>query len=220
MKVEDAYDAYISGMTEKQIKSYIAQVGKAANQRLRELEKQGLQNSSAAYRYVKKISHDGDAATSKTGAGQIKFDLRVRGKSLNDLRHVAAKIDAFMEAKSSTTGGVKSIYSESYKTFEKNYGDKLDFAQFSEAMSYTLLRHFEAIYGSQIAIKIITKAYKEGLTDQDITEALMQAGFTEASTRENAPALMTVENALQTFANNKKDFDNDGSGIFGTGDEL
>lgn len=220
MKVEDAYDAYISGMSEKQIKSYIAQVGKAANQRLRELEKQGLQNSSAAYRYVKKISHDGDAATSKTGAGQIKFDLRVRGKSLNELRHVAAKIDAFMEAKSSTTGGVKAIYDESYKTFKKNYGDKLDFAAFSEAMSYTLLRHFEAIYGSQIAIKIITDAYKDGLNDQDITEALMQAGFTEASTRENSPALMTVENALQTFANKKKDFDNDGSGIFGTGDEL
>ena len=220
MKVEDAYDDYLSGMTESQIKSYIAQVGKAANQRLRELEKQGLQNSSAAYRYIKKISHDGDAAMGKTNAGQIKFDLRVRGKSLNELRHVAAKIDAFMEAKSSTTGGVKVIYAESYKTFEKNYGDKLDFAKFSEAMSYTLLRHFEAIYGSDIVIKIITKAYKDGLTDQDISEALLQAGFTEGTNKENAPALMTIENALQTFANNKKDFENDGSGIFGENDEL
>ena len=220
MKVDDAYDSYINGMTEKQIKGYLAQVGKAANQRLRELEKQGLQNSSAAYRFVKKLSHDGDAAMGKTGAGQIKFDLRVRGKSLNELRHVAAKIDAFMEAKSSTTGGVKVIYNESYKTFEKNYGDKLNFSAFSEAMSYSLLRHFEAIYGSQIAIRIISGAYKDGLTDEDIAEALMQAGFSENTKNEDAPSLMTIENALTTFAANKKEFENDGSGIFGTNEDL
>lgn len=220
MKVEDAYDAYISGMTESQIKGYIAQVGKAANQRLRELEKQGLQNSSAAYRYIKKISHDGDAAMGKTGAGQIKFDLRVRGKSLNELRHVAAKIDAFMEAKSATTTGVKDIYKEAYKTFEKHYGDKMNFSQFSEAMSYTLLRHFEAIYGSDIAIKIIDKAHSNGLSDADIVEALYQAGFTESTTPDNMPDLATVENALRNFAENKKEFENDGSGIFGEDDEL
>ena len=220
MIVEDAYDSYISSMTESQIHAYIKQVGKAANQRLRELEKQGLQNSSAAYRYIKKLDHDGDSAMGKTGAGQIKFNLRVRGKSLNELRHVAAKIDAFMEAKSSTTGGVKAIYAESYKTFEKNYGDKLSFSEFSEAMGYTLLRHFEAIYGSQIAIKIITKAYKDGLTDADIAEALIQAGFTEGTKQSDKPSLSTIENALTTFAQNKKEFDNDGSGIFRNGDEL
>ena len=220
MKVENDYGEYVNTMTEKQLKAYLRQVGKAANQRLRELENQGLQKSSAAYRFIEKISRDGDKAMGKTGAGQIKFDLRVTGKSLNELRHTAARIEAFMGAKSSTTGGVKVIYKEAYKTFEKNYGDKMDFATFSEAMSYTLLRHFEAIYGSQIAIRIINAAQRDGLTNEDIAEALLQAGFTESTKQENAPSLMTIENNLAAFSVNRKDLKNDGRGLFEKSKDL
>ena len=225
MKVNESYNDYISSMTESQIKEYIHTVGKAANQRLRELEKRGMENASAAYRYIKKLARDaektGDYTMSKTGAGQMKFNLRVRGRSLDELRHIAATIENFMEAKSSTTAGVKDIYKEAYKTFEKKYGKEgINFNEFAEAMSMTLFRHFEEIYGSAVAIKIYSQAHAGGLSDADIEEALRAAGFTESTTEDNAPAVITIENKIDEFIANRKDFENNDNGLFDEDDEL
>lgn len=220
LKAEESYSSYVSNMNETQLKTYIHTVGKAANQRLRELEKQGLERTSAAYRYIEKLGFDKDYATSVTGAGQLKFNLRVRGRSINELRHMVSTIDKFMDAKSSTTGGVKSIYADAYKTFEKNFGNKMNFNEFAESMSYTLLRHFERIYGSTTAIYIIEKGHAGGLSDFEITQALEQAGFTLSSTKEDAPTLGAIVSSLESFIANKKGFENDGKGIFDAGEDL
>ena len=208
MVVEETFSTVINSMTEGQLKEYIHTVGKAANQRLRELEKQGLQNSSAAYRYIQKIHKMEDYATSTTGAGQIKFNLRVRGRSFDELRHMVATIDDFMEAKSSTTGGVKDIYRQAAETFEKHYKGKFtkeDYSDFTEAMSYSLFRNFEKIYGSQLAIQYVEHAQgKLGLTWEEMESAIRSTGFTETTKEDKAPSYDAQITAANVFAANKK----------------
>ena len=209
MTASENYGSYVNEMTEGQLKAYIHTVGKAANQRLRELEKQGLQKTSAAYRYIEKLGFDKDYATSKTGAGQLKFNLRVRGRNFSELRHMVATIDKFMEARSSTVGGIKAIYKDAYDTYAKNHegkewGDRESFANFAEAMSMTLFRHFENIYGSTIAIEYANRAEAGGLSGDEVEKALRDAGFNEATTRETAPELMTIFGKLDEYIANKK----------------
>lgn len=206
---EESYSNYVSEMTEGQLKEYIHTVGKAANQRLRELEKRGLQKSSAAYRYIEKLGFDKDYATSKTGAGELKFNLRVRGRNFSELRHMVSTIDKFMEAKSSTVGGVKDIYRQAAETYAKEhegkeFGDAESYKNFTEAMSNTLFRHFEAMYGSQIALRIANQAEAGGLSETDIEEALAAAGFTEGTTREGLPTVSAIERSIDEFIANKK----------------
>lgn len=213
MIVEETFSSAINSMSLRQLKDYIHTVGKAANQRLREMENQGLQNSSAAYRYVKKQAAGEDYAFSHTGAGQIKFNLRVRGRSFDELRHMVATIDDFMEAKSSTIGGIHDIYRQATDTFRENYGEdftKEDYANFTETMSYTLFRNFEKIYGSQLAIEYVNKAEALGLTWEEIEAAIRSTGFTETTKKGQEPSYMAQENALTEFAKNKKEMKNDG----------
>lgn len=210
MTTQDNYSEYVNSMTEGQLKTYIHTVGKAANQRLRELEKQGLQKTSAAYRYIEKLGFDKDYAMGKTGAGQVKFNLRVRGRSFSELRHMVATIEGFMQGKSSTVTGIKDIYKTAYDTYAKNhegkdYGDRESFKNFAEAMSFTLFRHFEEIYGSTVAIEYANKAQAGGLNDEEVEKALRAAKFTEATTKENAPMLLEVFGKLDEFIANKKE---------------
>lgn len=223
MTSDEVYEDYVSSMTESQLKEYIHTVGKAANQRLRELEKQGLQNSSAAYRYMKRISRDGDYATSKTGKGQMKFNLRVRGRSFAELRHMVQTIDDFMEAKSSTTAGVRDIYNTAAKTFSEGkgdsgviYGTKEDYANFTEALSYSkLFRAFLNMYGSDIAIEVSKKISALGLENADLVKALEEAGFKEKyGDGETPPDYSDIERAINEYAEHKKKIESDSGGLF------
>ena len=223
MKTEETFTNYISEMSERQIKEYIHTVGKAANQRLRELEKREMETASAAYRYIKSIARDEDYATSTTGKGELKFNLRVRGRSLDELRHMAATIDKFMEAKSSTTAGVKDIYKQARETFEKKYagnGYSFTFNQFAEAMSMTIFRKFEALYGSGIALKIYNRAKTNGLSDYEIEKALEEAGLTESTDFKNKPTLSAIETKIDQFIVNKKDIGNNDNGLFDDGEDA
>lgn len=233
MNEEETYSNYVSSMNEKQLKEYIKTVGKAANQRLRELENQGLTSSSAAYRYVQKLTFDEEKARKdaeiptastmgRTAAGEIKFNLRVRGKTLGELRHEVATIEGFMNARSATVTGVKAIYKDAADTFERTHGNeytKEDYARFAEALSYTLFRNFERIYGSEVALEISTEAKAGGLSDEELEEALRQAGFTEDTTEDNAPPVMDILQKVSEFIANKKDVNADEEGL-NTGDIL
>lgn len=220
MEISENFTSKISKMSEKQLKEYIHTVGKAANQRLRELEKRGLESSSAAYRYVNALARDGeDIAMSRTGTGQIKFNLRVRGLTIQELRHVAATIDRFTQGRTSTVTGVKNALQKAYDTFQDTFGDQdIDFTDFATAMANTLFRQFEKIFGSKTAVKILNYGYEQGLSEQEIMEALEQAGFTVDTDETGAPSLSMIYNAIDNFADEKKELEGGEDGLFD--DEL
>lgn len=221
MITEESYSNYVASMTVPQLKEYIHTVGKAANQRLRELEKQELNTSSAAYRYVEKIHRDKDYATASTQTGQIKFNLRVRGRSQAELRHMVSIIDSFMEARSSTTRGTRDIYKDAAETFKTEkvdqdgnikpaWGTKEDYKYFTETLSYSkLFRAFTNMYGSDIAIKISRQADAGGLSNEDLKKALEEVGFTDTTAASDAPSFREIQNKIDEFIANKKEIPTD-----------
>ena len=88
---------------------------KRANQRLRELEKQGMENSPA-YQAVERLVLSGDPATTtgthrtKTGEAEtvIKFNTDIRHMSYSERRHLETEVERFLNAETSTTKGYKN----------------------------------------------------------------------------------------------------------------
>ena len=200
-------------MSEIQLKEYIHSVGKAANQRLRELEKQGLESSSAAYRYIERLATDSDLATARTNAGQIKFNLRVRGRNIQELRHMAATIQRFTEGRTSTVTGVKGALKQAWQTFEQSQpGANMTFGEFAEAMANTLFKNFAKIYGSKTAGAVMDYARGLGLSTAEITGALRAAGFSPDGG--TAPDLVKIYDSLDNFAEHKKTVGDGADGLF------
>lgn len=81
---------------------------KRANQRLRELEKQGLENSPA-YKAAERIALKGNYLTGTTKAGQIKFNTNIRNLSELKRRDLEREVDRFLAAETSTTKGAKAV---------------------------------------------------------------------------------------------------------------
>lgn len=208
MQIKDDFSSYINGMNAAQLKDYIKTVGKAANERLRALERSGLQNSSASYRFIKAQSRDADSAMGYTKKGQMKFNVATRAVDVNELRHRAAMIEKFMNAKSSTVTGTKAIYKQAYDTFEKNHPDaKITFKEFAEGMSYGLIKHFGEIYGSEMLVELHEKS--TGMTSEEVEECLLAGGFTMDTTQENAPYVYALFAKIEDFQANKRSMNND-----------
>ena len=194
MNITVGYDNILSTMTRKELALYVQSKGKRANQRLREVEKSGLQKSSAAYRYIERQVFDADSAYTHTGRGEIKFNVNTRGLSLGELRHRAAEISGFLESKTSTVTGIKKIIDKAEKTWEKKHpSSDISYKDFGEALTYTLFREFEKAYGSGEAVKIKERA--GDLDDEALEIALKNAGFVEGAgygADNPPPALKTI----------------------------
>lgn len=220
VSVEESIMNEIASMDEQHIKDYIHQVGKAANQRLRELEKHGLEKASPSYRFIERLAHDKDYATSATGAGQVKFNLRVRGRTMAELRHMANTIEKFMNAPTSTVTGVKATFEDARKTFEKNHPDaNFDYKDFAQSFSYGVLANFARVYGSDEMIKLQSKTAGK-MTEEEVIFVLESVGFHADTKPGQGPALGTIYGALDAFMDARKDLSNDGSGIFDEGEEM
>ena len=116
---------------------------KRANQRLRELEKQGLANESKAYQYIMKKANKNLASDTKvkmfsiTRSGQIKFrtDLaKLKQENKNVYRAMLKNLEGFLEAKTSTKIGIEEAHRKSYKKF-KDEGYTGSFDEWSDMWS-------------------------------------------------------------------------------------
>lgn len=224
MKVKETYSAYISEMSESRLKAFIQSQGKTANQRLRELEKQGLETSSAAYRYVNRLLADSDKAMTTTKAGELKFNVNTRGKSQSELRHMAAKIRGFMQAKTSTTTGVNRAAKKAYETFTSNPANAgVDYKEFSESLSISIFANFAQIYGSDQLQELITKT--KGMSQRDIEKTLHKAGF-YARTKRKVPPISRIDDEIANFRAEAKpvptedELTSEKYGVFGSDDIL
>lgn len=132
MQRRDQADIDIEAMNEKQLRSYIRNAGKRANQRLVELERADFTNRPA-YRYLssetrfRPIMTQSNLSTkgTPTTGSHLKFNLNTRKDSLETLRLKARAIQGFLKAKTSSVATTKRIESEVHqkvaKTFESKY---------------------------------------------------------------------------------------------------
>ena len=133
----------------------IKERGARANQRLRELEKQGLTNSSNAYRWLERNAAKYDVVR-HTKRGDIRFSLKTEGLDKQKLASHLARIETFLEAKTSGKAGINKAYKKAYQSYVNNPANNakgLSYNQYIDMMESNTLSSFKKQFYS--AFKII-----------------------------------------------------------------
>lgn len=137
------------------LQTMIKERGARANQRLRELEKQGLTNSSNAYRWLERNAAKYDVVR-HTKRGDIRFSLKTEGLDKQKLASHLARIETFLEAKTSGKAGINKAYKKAYQSFINNPANNakgLSYNQYIDMMESSTLNSFKKQFYS--AFKII-----------------------------------------------------------------
>lgn len=181
-------DTRFRSMTQRELTDYIHNMGKVANSRLRELEKtkhKKIYKSSSAYRYVEKQARfereQGQTFVySVARDGSFKFNTATRNYDIRALQERATQISRFLAARSSTVTGTKAIYEQSYRTYKENNPDyNGSFSDWAEGFSYAILNNFREQYGSKEYEKLMLKAQKYNMSNDEIANMLYDVGFRE-----------------------------------------
>ena len=147
--------------------SYPSKLVKAANERLRKLEKvhkgyktgKSLAQSSEAYQAIEEYatSYPKTKGTiyKRNKEGNVRFLSQTEFDKLSaqDKKYYVERVEAFLGSKTSTASGIKEAHKKSYGTFMKNYGDKypdLSFSQyeeFFESYNYNMVGDSDSHFG-------------------------------------------------------------------------
>lgn len=160
------------------IKNQIALDAKRANQRLRELEKQGLTELSPAYQEVKGQFYlqdllEGTDIYSRTANGQIKFRTDIATVAKEDpekLLLLQTRLESFLKAGTSTTAGVKvrqDRIQQIMSTVSKKYGYSLSEKQAGALMIDVTLKNRLSEYMSSKDIAIVMNDIEQGHLRRD-----------------------------------------------------
>ena len=187
-RVRRDIDSRFRDMTQRELTDYIHKMGKVANTRLRELEKTKhgrIYKSSSAYRYVEKQARiereQGQTFVySVARDGSFKFNTSTRNVDIRSLMERATQISRFLSARSSTVTGTKAIYKQSYQTYKDSHPDyKGSFTEWAESFSYAILNNYREQYGSKEYEKLMLKARKYNMSNDEIANMLYDVGFRE-----------------------------------------
>lgn len=136
-------------MTRNALINKTKQYAKVANQRLRNIEKNKLEKSSNAYKYGERLAYDKLNVTyNKQGRPRFLTAKEIKKLSDKELKKYEKTLTKFLEAKTSTVGGIKRKYEKSYKTYTERYGN-IDFDTYTEMYDELVLVKFQEQYGSQ-----------------------------------------------------------------------
>lgn len=191
--------------SEAVMRSVLRTYAKVANQRLRQLEKDNLHDTSSAYRQIKSYWEDDRSFMDTTkgrvnkktgireGAGLIKFKTNFRGMNKEQLRQELLELDTFLfRAKTSTSAGVKSHYEKIKESIGKQNKDDsksqavMDFfnnmsmKEFSQFWEYTNMSQLIKAYGSDTMVELI-----EAGKDKEFNLAKMNELFADILNDEN-----------------------------------
>ena len=142
----------------------IKERGARANQRLRELEKQGLTNSSNAYRWLERNAAKYDVVR-HTKRGDIRFSLKTEGLDKQKLASHLARIETFLEAKTSGKAGINKAYKKTYQSFINNPANNakgLTYNAYIDMMETTGLESFKKQFYSAFKIIMSNAAHRGG----------------------------------------------------------
>ena len=148
---------------------------KRANQRLRQLEISGIDESSRAYQVTARKAYDGLPGYTQTRAGNIAFDRRVKSKTIAELEKELIELNAFLNPgtmHTTTVRGYKKSIEKSFEGYKESTGDKdITFQQYQQmfgeeknrSFGYMNIRAMQKVPGAteKIVQKEIDKAVRE-----------------------------------------------------------
>lgn len=152
---------------------------KRANQRLRELEKQGLINSPA-YKAAERLAVIGDKAMSTTAKGEIKFNTNIRKLTYNERRHLQAEVERFLSAESSKSKGARAIVERARKAYnekaQKEFGRDIGADEWLNIWEAGIVKQYKLLYGSDETFTLVIEL-KASPLDMEGAITFMQSMF-------------------------------------------
>lgn len=144
----------LRSLSTERLKAFVKSHGKVVNQRLVAIEKAGLE-TYPAYQYIaSRLSSD---KTSISKSGHLKLNIGVRGKSRNELLEIAAIIDNFEKAKTSTIKGIRIVNKDIKKKTEERTGVQFTDEQFGKFWSSLAVDSFKTKFGSGQVVNLLKK---------------------------------------------------------------
>ena len=179
---------------------------KRANQRLREIEKQGLQSTSNAYKYIETSAFDGKGWTGRTSKGQIKFNTNFRKMTDKQIKKELTQIRNFLNAKTSVTKGVRKKVEKLTDRFNeklKEEGAKKQYseAEFTEIMSENLTAELFKIFDPSAVMRLFAEDPSYTKNSEQILVALVASEGRSLSEM----SFSTIVNAFHNFNSNEED---------------
>lgn len=184
-----------------ELKKIVSSYAKTANKRLRNLEGQGLQDASAAYRHIRSFAKDGREFMGTTKNNEIKFRTDVNKMDKDTLRREAMELDTFLfRSKTSTVSGVKSMYSKIFESLKDSvlisastlkpgsktrtgaektqrvvdYFSKMNLTEFAEFWQNQNVKLAMDMYGSDFIVGIIDTGDENNLDLEKMNEILAE----------------------------------------------
>lgn len=174
--------------------SFPAKLVKAANERLRKLEKvhkgykkgRSLAQSSEAYQSMEEYATSYPKTKGKiytrNKEGNIRFLNQTQFDKLSaqDKKYYVDRINAFLASKSSTASGIREAHKKSYQTFMKNYGDKfpdmsLDmYEEFFEIYNYNMVEDSRNHFSYEDWSAVLTNINIDEAMNDNQMEAVME----------------------------------------------
>lgn len=162
---------------------------KRFNQRLRELEKQGLANSSEAYQYIMNKANKNLSGPSKvkmfayTRSGQIKIrtDLAtLKKENKNTYKALIKTVEGFLEAKTSTRTGIIEKNKQTYESFKDTTGFTGSISDFDDLWKNSEFIELVKYYGVSDTIAVVEDLVDQvsGLSIKDIIHEMYVSGKT------------------------------------------
>lgn len=211
----------LATLNNEQLKEAVDAMARTANQRLRQLEKSGVQKTSLAYVALEKQFKEKQRAKAEGGEdiytyftttkkGQIKFrtDLVNRktheSRTNQDLEKEAGRLRKFLSTKTSEVAKVRQYVKDAKKTYEKVIDRELTESEFEDIWDEDLLQNYYSLYGSGEFNALMAVSVDRKLTSKQIASILSSAGLTEESTEKNKPTLQQIEQAFEDWDNLSK----------------
>ena len=202
----------VNRATRAELRLFISQAGKQANQRLRQLEQSKVTAGSNKYQYVKRAAFKDTTGTyGKTKKGEIKFNLNTRGLKLSEMRKRAANIHKFIQpqvnkktgepmADTSTVAGVKAKYKKAEESIKKTTGAKnISIDDVAGLIEMSLWDRLSEIYGPSETMILYAKFKKEsGATSSSAFERWLNTKGFDFTNEETAPSITDIMIAIDT----------------------
>lgn len=192
--------------SEDKLRKLVSDYAKAANKRLRNLEKANVQNASAAYRQIRTYSRDSRSFMGTTKNGEFKFRTDVKKMDRETLQREAMELDTFLfRARTSTVRGVKEQYKKIKESIGRqdindtktkrvmDYFNNMSMEEFNEFWENQSMSVMIEMYGSDEVIKLIKEGEDKGLDLEKMDELFTNLLNKKKKTR----AITDLENMIR-----------------------
>ena len=189
----------ISKLNKQELEKVVSSWAKRANTRLRELEKQGMEEASNVYIYLRGMEAVGVGYMDKTKQGGIKFKTKVKKQTANQLKQEASKLKTFLfDSKTSTPVGARQRLEKPYQAYlevvNSRQGVPMSFKEFTRNFTMNGFRKAAEMWGSEQAFEVYSGTY--GMLEDSQMDELVNEFYERYMSSQEDPSFKSFEKSI------------------------